>query len=122
LLVRAAPPDVPRIADIRLDLTVLAVTGLVSMAAGVLFGLPAALSRSGTAIQGLHAATTRTTAGVPAARLRGALVIAQVSLAIVLLVGAGLLVRSRRPRTPVDPAFVPATTSPMTIPLSRATY
>src|SRR5207245_2355604 len=83
---------VPRIADIRLDLTVLAVTGLVSMAVGVLFGLPAALSRSGAAaaIQGLHAATTRTTAGVPAARLRGALVIAQMSLAIVLLVGAGL--------------------------------
>ena len=76
LLVRAAPPEVPRLADIRLDLTVLAVTALVSMAAGVLFGLllglAGASSRSGAAIQGLHAATTRTTAGVPAARLPAA--------------------------------------------------
>ena len=122
LLVRAAPPDVPRIADIRLDLTVLAVTGLVSMAAGVLFGLPAALSRSGTAIQGLHAATTRTTAGVPAARLRGALVIAQMSLAIVLLVGAGLMVRSLRRLIAVDPGFDPANISAVTITLPDATY
>jgi len=122
LLVRAAPPEVPRIADIRLDFTVLAVTGLVSMAAGVLFGLPAALSRSGAAIQGLHAATTRTTAGVPAARLRGALVITQMSLAIVLLVGAGLLVRSLQRLIAVDPGFDPANISAVTITLPDATY
>jgi putative ABC transport system permease protein len=122
LLVRAAPPDVPRLADIRVDLTVLAVTGLLSMAAGVLFGLPAALSRSGAAIQGLHAAATRTTAGVPAARLRGALVIAQMSLAIVLLVGAGLLVRSLRRLIAVDPGFDPANISAVTITLPDATY
>ena len=122
LLVRAAPPEVPRIADIRLDLTVLAMTALVSMSAGVLFGLPAALSRSDAGIQDLHAATTRTTAGVPAARLRGALVIAQMSLAIVLLVGAGLLVRSLRHLIAVDPGFDPANISAMTITLSRATY
>src|SRR5438105_3436440 len=66
LLVAGAAPEVPRLADIRLDLTVLAVTALVSMVAGVLFGLlfglAGALSRS-DAIQDLHAATTRTTAG-----------------------------------------------------------
>src|SRR2546422_7170514 len=122
LLVRAAPPEVPRIADIRLDLTVLAVTGLVSMAVGVLFGLPAALSRSGAAIQGLPAATTRRPAGVPAARLRGARVIAQMSLAIVLLVGAGLLVRSLRRLIAVDPGFDPANISALTITLPGATY
>src|SRR5206468_634472 len=122
LLVRAAPPEVPRIADIRLDLTVLAVTALVSMAAGVLFGLPAALSRSNTAIQDLHAATTRTTAGVPAARLRSALVIAQMSLAIVLLVGAGLLVRSLRRLIAVDPGFDPVNLSAVTVTLPPATY
>ncbi len=122
LLVRAAPPEVPRIADIRLDLTVLAVTALVSMAAGVLFGLPAALSRSDAAIQDLHAATTRTTAGVPAVRLRGALVIAQMSLAIVLLVGAGLLVRSLRRLIAVDPGFDPVNLSAVTITLPPAAY
>jgi len=122
LLVAAAPPEVPRIADIRLDITVLAVTALLSMAVGVLFGLPAALSRSGAAIQGVHAATTRTTAGVPAARLRGALVIAQMSLAIVLLVGAGLLVRSLQRLIAVDPGFDPANISALTITLPDATY
>src|SRR5947209_8252234 len=124
LLVRVAPPEVPRIADIRLDLQVLAVTGLVSMAPVVLFRLSGALSRSGAAvaIQGLHAATTRTTAGVPAARLRGALVIAQMSLAIVLLLGAGLLVRSLQRLIAVDPGFDPANISAVTITLPDATY
>src|SRR5207247_6970905 len=104
------------------DLTVLAVTALVSMAAGVLFGLPAALSRSDAAIQDLHAATTRTTAGVPAVRLRGALVIAQMSLAIVLLVGAGLLVRSLRRLIAVDPGFDPVNLSAVTITLPPVPY
>src|SRR2546426_8752148 len=92
------------------------------MAVGVLFGLPAALSRSGAAIQGLHAATTRTTEGVPAARLRGALVIAQMSLAIVLLVGAGLLVRSLQRLIAVDPGFDPANISAVTITPPDATH
>jgi len=121
-LVAAAPPEVPRIADVRLDLTVLAVTGVVSMAAGVLFGLPAALSRSGAAIQGVPAATTRVTAGLPTTRLRGVLVIAQMSLAIVLLVGAGLMVRSLRRLIAVDPGFDPANLSALDITLPDATY
>src|SRR5207244_13605591 len=116
LLVAAAPSEVPRIAEIRLDIPVLAVTALVSMAVGVLFGLPAALRRSDAA------ATTRATAGVPAARLCGALVIAQMSLAIVLRVGAGLLVSSLHRLIAVDPGFDPANISAVTITLSRATY
>src|SRR5439155_1253202 len=77
---------------------------------------------SGAAIQGLHAATTRTTAGGPAVRLRGALVIAQMSLAIVLLVGAGLLVRSLRRLIAVDPGFDPVNLSAVTITLPPAAY
>src|SRR5947207_12229624 len=82
------------------------------------------MRRSGAcaAIQGLNAATTRTTTGVPAARLRDALVIAQMSLAIVLLVGAGLLVRSLRQLIAVDPGFDPAGISAVTITLPRPTY
>jgi putative ABC transport system permease protein len=59
---------------------------------------------------------------VPAARLRGALVIAQMSLAIVLLVGAGLLVRSLQRLIAVDPGFDPANISAVTITLPDATY
>src|SRR6266704_1715267 len=58
----------------------------------------------------------------PHARLRGALVIAQMSLAIVLLVGAGLLVRSLRQLIAVDPGFDPANISAMTITLPSSTY
>ena len=122
LLISAAPADVPRLGDIRLSLPVLGFTTLVSMSVGLLFGLPAAFGRFGRATGGLHAATTRVTAGVPAARMRGALVIAQVSLAVVLLVGAGLLVRSLRELVTVDPGFDPANVSALSITLPDATY
>src|SRR5439155_844389 len=69
-----------------------------------------------------NVAPTRTTAGVPAVRLRGALVIAQMSLAIVLLVGAGLLVRSLRRLIAVDPGFDPVNLSAVTITLPPPAY
>jgi predicted permease len=122
LLVTAAPSEVPRLADIRLSLPVLAFTALVSTGVGVLFGLPAAVTRFARSAGGLHTATTRTTSGAPAARLRGALVVAQTSLALVLLVGAGLLVRSLRELIAVDPGFDPVNVSALNITLPDATY
>jgi putative ABC transport system permease protein len=121
LLVAAAPAGVPRLSDIHLDPRVFAFTAVVSIAVGVLFGRPAALRRPGQA-QGLPSSATRTTAGLPATRLRGALVIAQVSLAIVLLVGAGLLVRSIRRLVAVDPGFDPRDVAAVNINLPAATY
>src|SRR5439155_705084 len=105
LLVRLAPSGVPRLGEIRLDTTVLLATLGVSLVVGVAFGLPAALGGFAALGQGLQGTTSRMTASGAVARFRGGLVIAQVSLALILLAGAGLLVRSIERLTAVDPGF-----------------
>src|SRR5438105_5204499 len=80
LLVRAAPPEVPRLADIRLDVTVLAVTALVSMAAGVGFGIVPAMAASRIDVQaGLKESGNRGSAGRGQSRLRDCLVVAEIA-------------------------------------------
>jgi len=123
LLLAAHPDSVPRLQEIRLDRSVLLVTALVSIVVGVLIGLPAAfggrLARVGAALRNESA---RTTEGRRAARFRGALVVAQVSLALVLLIGAGLLVRSIARLSAVDPGFNPDRLLTFTVDLPRGTY
>jgi len=123
LLLAAHPDSVPRLQEIRLDRSVLLVTALVSIGVGVLIGLPAAfggrLARVGAALRNESA---RTTEGRRAARFRGALVVAQVSLALVLLIGAGLLVRSIARLSAVDPGFNPDRLLTFTVDLPRGTY
>ena len=122
LLVRLAPAGVPRVGEIRLDTTVLVVTLLVAVLVGVAFGLPAALGGLPALSQGLHSSTTRTTSSGAVTRFRGGLVIVQVSLALVLLAGAGLLVRSIGRLTAVDPGFDPANLGTVAIHLPSETY
>ena len=123
LLLAVHPDSVPRLQEIRLDRPVLLVTALVSIGVGVLIGLPAAfggrLARVGAALRNESA---RTTEGRRAARFRGALVIAQVSLALVLLIGAGLLVRSIARLSAVDPGFNPDKVLTFTVDLPAGTY
>ena len=107
LLVAAGPAGIPRLAEMGVDGRVLMVSVLVSLLAGVLFSLPALLG--GVArppAPGLREGG-RTTAGTMARRFRSGLVIAQVALALVLLFGAGLLVRSLQRLAAVDPGFDP---------------
>lgn len=122
LLVAAGPPDVPRLAEIRLDRTVLAVTGVVTFLVGIAFGLPAALDSAGGLSAGLARESGRVTAGRARMRVKGALVVAQMSLALVLLAGAGLLIRSIARLASVDPGFDPANVLTMTLDLPAATY
>jgi putative ABC transport system permease protein len=99
-LVAAAPGDIPRLHDVGLDPAVFvfatAITVLCALAVGLLPALGS--SRASSAFSGAlwHEAlsATRLSGTRHAARLRGALLVAQVALALVLLVGAGLLVRS----------------------------
>jgi putative ABC transport system permease protein len=89
----------------------------------VVFGLTGAWgSGNGGTAADLHGAGRRTTSGAAASRLRGALVVAQVSLAVVLLVGAGLLVRSLQRLTAVDPGFDPTGVLTVAVDLPQATY
>jgi putative ABC transport system permease protein len=108
LLLAVHPAAVPRLADIGVNARVLAVTALVSMVVGVGFGLVGAFGdRAGPAAV-LRGAMGRATAGRAALRVRGGLVVTQVALALILLAGAGLLVRSIQKLTAIDPGFDPS--------------
>ena len=94
-LVALAPGDVPRLAETHIDTGVLAFTFSISVFASLLFGLAPALQLSRTdLIEALKQGASRATAGGAARRMRGALAVGEVALAVVLLAGAGLLMRS----------------------------
>ena len=108
LLVRIAPPEIPRLNEIHPDFTILLFTGLVSLAAGVLVGVAPALAAGRGDVQGALKDTSRGIAGgVLRQRLRAALVVGEVALAVVLTVGAGLLLHSFVTLLSVDPGFRP---------------
>jgi putative ABC transport system permease protein len=108
--IQAARPDLlPRLDEVGLDWRVLAFTLLLSVATGVLFGLAPALRLArGDMQDSLREGARGASAGLGARRLRSALVLAEVALALVLLVGAGLLIRSFDRLQQVSPGFNPA--------------
>jgi len=99
-------PDlpVPLILDVRLDARVLAFTLAISTLAGVLVGLAPALQASAAPIV-TALKDEAGTGGRRRSRLRNGFVVAQVSLSLILLVGAGLFLRSLRNATAIDPGF-----------------
>ena len=105
-LVALLPADFPRAHDIHVSGPVLAFTLLVSLMTGILFGLIPALQASRTDPKtGLQKGGRNSTAGRHQARLRSALVIAEISLASVLLIGAGLMLRTFLNLIHLDPGF-----------------
>ena len=100
------PPNVPRAEGIGLDVTVLAFTGVVTIAAGVLFGLvPAWRAMRPNVMDVLQEGSRGTTPSRATRRLSDVMVIAEVALALMLLVSAGLLVRSFIRLTAIDPGY-----------------
>ena len=95
VLVAFAPPGIPRLNAIGIDPWVLGFTLLLSVLTGLVFGLAPALQASRLDLNGtLKKGGTPTTGGGSRHRLRSVLVVAEVSMALVLLIGAGLLVKS----------------------------
>ncbi len=89
------PAAFPRIDDVRLDTRVLMFTAAVSIAVGVLFGLvPALQSVRPEPDPSLRDGARGSTSGVARRRMHAALVVAEISLSLMLLIGAGLLLRS----------------------------
>ncbi len=106
LLVRLAPDGVPRIDTVAVDLRILLLTFVVAVGAGILFGLVPALQASGRSLQATIREEGRSgREGRGGLRLRNGLVAAQVSLALVVLVTAGLLTRSFSNLRAVDMGF-----------------
>jgi predicted permease len=104
LLRTLGPADLPRLEQGTLDGRVLAVAALVTLGAGMAFGLAPALDAVRTNLHGWLKEGGRTGGGT-GGRLRDGLVVAEVTLAVVLLVGAGLLIKSFARLMQVDPGF-----------------
>ncbi|MGH9767659.1 MAG: ADOP family duplicated permease [Blastocatellia bacterium] len=107
LLLSIAPDNLPRAQDIRLDTRVAGFTLVVSLLTGIVFGLLPALQASKINFGEALKEGARDAAGLLRRRLRGFLVVGEVALASVLLIGAGLLIRSFARLTEVDPGFDP---------------
>lgn len=100
------PGELPRLAEVDLDGTVLLFTVAIALFTGVLFGLAPARYLSGRGTAGtLRDGGVRTTSGGGSVRLRSLLVVSEVALALVLTLGSGLLIRSFAELTSVDPGF-----------------
>ncbi len=97
-----------RAAEVHMDAPVLLFTFLVSVATGIAFGLAPVLTTSGWLGTAFQQASSRGTASRGRSRLRGALVVAQVALSVVLLAAAGLMIRSFVKMQQVRPGFDPA--------------
>jgi putative ABC transport system permease protein len=99
---------VPRLREVNLDLSVLAMTFGVSVLTGILFGLvPALVSAKPELTEALNEGGRGSTAGAHRSRLRNSLIVAETVLALVLLIGAGLLVKSFVRLQNVSPGFNP---------------
>jgi putative ABC transport system permease protein len=106
LLVRLAPQSLPRIQDTAVDAQVLGFMVLVTGCVGVLFGLAPAFWGSGVNVQqALKEGGARVSGSAIGARIRQGLVVTQLALAVMLLVAAGLLLRSFVRVTTLDLGF-----------------
>jgi putative ABC transport system permease protein len=114
--------ELPHHEWIHIDLAALLFTFAISIFTGILFGLAPALQTSGTDISETLKESGRGSAGVRSHRMRSALVVSEVALALVLLVGAGLLIRSFRALLATDMGFNPQNVLTMQVWLPDSHY
>src|SRR6185436_4769203 len=107
-LLALAPSDLPRLTAVQVDLRILLLSFGASLACGVIFGLVPALAASKTdLVTSLKESDRTDSAGATRQWLRRTFVVAEVAIALVLLVSAGLLVRSFGKLLDVKPGFDP---------------
>lgn len=103
-VVALLPADQPRVHTLAIDLRVLTVSALVTLGTGILFGLaPALHAASGRSMTLLRGA--RITGGAASAVTRRALLLVEVALAVMLVAGAGLMLRTMGNLLAIDPGF-----------------
>jgi predicted permease len=102
------PGNIPRVSEIGLNAPVLLFTCAISVFTGIFFGIFPALRVSGTDLnQALRSSGRGLRSSVKADKLRGALVVVEIAFSLILLIGAGLLVRSFIRLQQVPPGFDP---------------
>jgi putative ABC transport system permease protein len=122
-LVRLAGTSLPNLGPIGIDYRVLLFVCAAVLAAGILFGLGPAMHTSRLDLRAsLNEASRGSTVGSGQKQLRSLLVVVEVALAIVLLVGAGLLLRSFDRLQSVEPGFHPNNLLVADVPLSPQAY
>jgi putative ABC transport system permease protein len=123
LLVALSADSLPSTAQVRIDATVLGFTLLVSLITGVLFGLvPAARTMKLNLSESLKEGGRSGSEGAHRNRTRSVLVVLESAVAVVLLIGAGLLVRSLLRLQDTSPGFDPQNVLTMGINLPRDKY
>lgn len=123
LLVSLKPANLPRLEAVGVDWRVILFTSALAIVTGLLSGLaPALTTPRVNLIEALKGGGRAATAGSSRGRLRNLLVVAEMALAVVLLVGAGLLLRSLASLQRVDPGFDKDNLLTMRIDLPEARY
>lgn len=123
LILAFKPENLPRMDEITLDSRVLLFTGLITLISGLIFGLaPAIQSGRANLNTALKEGGRNDTEGFGKKRLRNILVVSEFALALMLLVGAGLMIRSFLSLQKVNSGFNPNHVVTMQINLPRAKY
>jgi putative ABC transport system permease protein len=123
LLIALKPANLPRLSSISIDGWVLAFAVGVSFLTGIVFGLVPAVSASRLDVnEALKERGRASTGSVVRHRIRSILVVSEIALALVLLIGAGLLIKSIWTLRTVDPGFNPENLLTMRVELPEARY
>jgi putative ABC transport system permease protein len=118
----AARVPIPRLETIAIDGRVLVFTLAAALMSALLFGIAPALSSAGSELTGGLKDGGRGSSSARGTRLRNAFVVVEIALALMLLVGAGLLIRSFMTLIAVDPGFDPSHTLTMKVSIPTSKY
>ena len=122
LLVRVYPTTLPRIGDVTVDVRVMAASAVLTVLCGLLFGLAAVMRvRSDAAAEALKSGS-HTARSTSRHRLRRGLVVAETALAVIVLAGAGLLLRTVHNLSSIDEGFDRSRLVTFSITLPPATF
>ena len=123
LLIYLNPPNIPRLSEISIDGRVLGFTFLVAILTGLIFGLAPALEASKPDLnETLKEGSRGSTGGIGRRRISSTLVISEVALTVLLLIAAGLMLKSFYSLQSVNPGFDPENTLTMIVNLPTLKY